>query len=71
MVKAYLEFGDIELLEEAASCLRDRLLIRLLARLGCRISEALALRVGDIDFVDLWSDDAGTTWFGAYNTDWS
>ena len=30
--------------------MRDRLLIRLLARLGCRISEALALTVKDIDF---------------------
>lgn len=37
-------------MEKAATNLRDRLLIRLLFRLGCRISEALALRVGDIDF---------------------
>jgi len=37
-------------MEQAASCLRDRLLIRLLARLGCRISEELPIAVNDIDF---------------------
>ena len=36
-------------MEEAASCVRDRLLIRLLFRLGCRVSEALALTMDDID----------------------
>ncbi len=41
-------------MEKAATYFRDRLLIGLLFRLGCRISEALALRVKDIDF------DAGT-----------
>ena len=30
--------------------MRDRLLIRLLFHLGCRISEALMLEVKDIDF---------------------
>ena len=49
-MKSYLVPADIELMEQAAGCLRDRLLIRLLFRLGCRISEALALRVVDIDF---------------------
>lgn len=49
-MKAYLEPADIELMERAASCLRDRLLIRLLFRLGCRVSEALALKVSDTDF---------------------
>ncbi len=49
-MKAYLDPEEVKLMEEAATCLRDRLLIRLLFRLGCRISEALALRVGDIDF---------------------
>jgi len=49
-MKAYLEPKEIELLEKAATNVRDRLLIRLLSRLGCRISEALALRVEDIDF---------------------
>ena len=49
-MKTYLELKETELLESAASCLRDRLLIRLLSRLGCRISEALAIRHEDIDF---------------------
>ncbi len=49
-MKAYLEPEEIILMEKAATCFRDRLLIRLLFRLGCRISEALALKVEDIDF---------------------
>lgn len=50
MAKTYLEVGDVENLEKSAICLRDRLLIRILFHLGCRISEALALTVEDIDF---------------------
>jgi len=49
-MKAYLNPADIKLMEEMATCFRDKLLIRLLFRLGCRISEALAIRVEDIDF---------------------
>ncbi len=49
-MKTYLEIEDIELMEIAASCLRDRLLIRLLFHLGCRISELLAIKASDIDF---------------------
>lgn len=49
-MKAYLEPDEIELLEDAAANLRDKLFIRLLFHLGCRISEALALKVDDIDF---------------------
>jgi len=49
-MKAYLDVEEVENLERAASCFRDKLLIRLLFRLGCRISEALALKVKDIDF---------------------
>lgn len=49
-MKTYLEPEDVKRLEEAATCFRDRLLIRLLFRLGCRVSEALALKVEDIDF---------------------
>ena len=49
-MKTYIEAADVELLEKAATSLRDRLLIRLLFRLGCRISEALALSIYDIDF---------------------
>ena len=48
-MKAYLEIGETERLEKAATCLRDKLLVRILARLGCRISEALALSPEDID----------------------
>jgi integrase/recombinase XerD len=50
MAKVYLEPEEITLVEEAASNLRDRLLIHLLFHLGCRVSEALALTVNDIDF---------------------
>ncbi len=50
MPKAYLEIDEVEKLENAASYLRDRLLIRLLFHLGCRISEALMLEAKDIDF---------------------
>ena len=49
-MKTYLGPEEVELLEKAATNLRDRLLIRLLFRLGCRISEALAVMVEDIDF---------------------
>jgi len=49
MAKAYLEPNEIELLESAAIYLRDKLLIRLLFHLGCRISEALGLEVNNID----------------------
>lgn len=49
-MKVYLELTDIELMEKVASTQRDKLLIRLLSRLGCRISEALALKVKDVDF---------------------
>jgi len=49
-MKTYLESEEIKLLELSATNPRDRLLIRLLSRLGCRISEALALTVEDIDF---------------------
>ena len=39
-------------MERADTCLRDRLLIRLLFRLGCRVSEVLAIKVSDINFTD-------------------
>jgi len=49
-MKAYLEPEEVGRLEEAGEYLRDRLLIRLLFRLGCRVSEALGIAVSDIDF---------------------
>jgi len=39
-------------MEKVASNMRDRLLIRLLFHLGCRVSEALALSVEDVNFTD-------------------
>jgi integrase/recombinase XerD len=50
MPKAYLEIDEVQKLEAAAGYMRDRLLIRLLFHLGCRISEALTLDVKDINF---------------------
>jgi len=49
-MKTYLEPKEIDRIEQAAECLRDKLLVRLLARLGCRVSEALGISVSDIDF---------------------
>jgi integrase/recombinase XerD len=48
-MKSYLEPEEIALIEQAATNVRDRLLIHLLFHVGCRISEALALKVKDID----------------------
>ena len=49
-VKAYLEAKEVVALQNAATNLRDRLLIRLLSHVGCRITEALTISVDDIDF---------------------
>jgi integrase/recombinase XerD len=49
-MKAYVEPEEVALMETATTNLRDRLLIRILFHLGCRISEALALTVEDVDF---------------------
>ena len=48
--KVYLEPEEIEQMVESAAYLRDRLLVRVLFRLGCRVSEALGVAVDDIDF---------------------
>jgi len=50
MPRAYLEPDEVERMEQAADYLRDRLLIRLLFHLGCRVSEALGMKASDIDF---------------------
>lgn len=50
MSQSYLEANEVAVLEKAAINLRDRLLIRLLFHLGCRVSEALSLTEEDIDF---------------------
>lgn len=49
MVREYLEIGETAKLEDVAQTPRDRLLIRLLSRLGCRVSEALGITIDDID----------------------
>jgi integrase/recombinase XerD len=49
-MKVYVERCEVTLMEDAAANLRDKLLIRVLFHLGCRISEALALAIEDIDF---------------------
>jgi integrase/recombinase XerD len=49
-MKTYLEPEEINRVEDAATNLRDRLLIHILFHLGCRISEALAIKVSDISF---------------------
>ena len=49
MTKAYLDPEEVKSLEDAATNLRDRLLISLLFHLGCRITEALGIAVDDVD----------------------
>ena len=49
-MKTYLEPEDVARIEKCAGSIRDRLLVRLLFHLGCRVSEVLAIQVGDIDF---------------------
>lgn len=50
MAKTYLEPEEILLMAKTATNLRDKILIHLLFHLGCRISEALSIKVDDIDF---------------------
>lgn len=50
MDKAYLEPDEIRNLERMATNIRDKLLIRILFHLGCRVTEALSLKVEDINF---------------------
>ncbi len=49
-MKAYLEPIEIVQLGQAATNLRDKILIHLLFYLGCRVTEALSIKVNDIDF---------------------
>ena len=51
-MKTYLNPSEVELMEKQTGNLRDRLLIRLLFRLGCRVSELLAVKISDIDFLN-------------------
>lgn len=47
--KTYLTPEEVERMAQAATCVRDRLLIRMLFWLGCRVSEALGITVEDVD----------------------
>jgi len=51
ILKAYVEPEEVTQMEKAAGNLRDKLLIHTLFHLGCRVSEALGLKVEDIDFM--------------------
>ncbi len=48
-MKTFLEQEDLEKMEQSVRNPRDRMMIRLLTRTGCRISELLGLKVSDID----------------------
>ncbi len=48
-MKTYLEIHEIEKMEAAAQCMRDKLLIRILVHLGCRITEVISLTTDDVD----------------------
>ena len=50
-MKTYLNPEDVRLIKEQAETLRDKPLIQLLLHLGCRLSEALAITIDDIDLV--------------------
>ena len=49
-MKTYLKIQEVEKIIYCATSIRDRLLIRLLFQLGCRVSEALNITLDDIDF---------------------
>ena len=48
-MKVYLTPEEVERMAQAATCLRDGLLIRMLFWLSCRVSEALGIRVEDVN----------------------
>jgi integrase/recombinase XerD len=52
MPRVYLDPEEVKKLEDEAEYLRDRLLVRILARTSCRISEALCIKPSDIDFAE-------------------
>ena len=52
MTKVYLGLDELKRMEESCTNLRDQLLIRLLFKLDCRISETLFIKTGDIDFAN-------------------
>jgi integrase/recombinase XerD len=52
MLKSVLTPEDVARIIEAAPILRDKVVIRLLSRLGCRVSELISIRASDIDFTN-------------------
>jgi integrase/recombinase XerD len=50
MTRAHLEDDELARLEDAATNLRDHLIIRVLSHLGCATTETLNIAVDDIDF---------------------
>ena len=52
-LKGYLKQEDVEKLIEAASNLRDRLILQVMYRCGRRVSEVLAMKKGDI----IWEEN--------------
>jgi len=48
-MKAYLTPEEVERMAQAATCVRDELLIRMLFWGSCRVSEALGIRVEDVN----------------------
>ncbi|MFH0768040.1 MAG: tyrosine-type recombinase/integrase [Chloroflexota bacterium] len=48
-MKTYLEAFEVQLLENQAETMRDRILIRILFHLGCRVTEAIGQAAEDID----------------------
>ena len=48
-MKSYIEPEEVTIMEQAASNLRDKIMVRVLFHLGCRVSEALSIAVEDID----------------------
>ena len=48
-MKVYLTPEEVEHMAQAATCVRDEVLIRVLFWLSCRVSEALGIRVEDVN----------------------
>ena len=48
-MKVYLTPEEVERMAQAATCVRDELLIRVLFWGGCRVSEALGIEHNDVD----------------------
>ena len=48
-MKAYLTAEEVELMAQAATCVRDELLVRVLFWGSCRVSEALGIDVDDVN----------------------